>query len=414
MEKIKLLHLADLHIGMENYGRLDSNTGINSRVLDFVRRFDEAITYAIDEDVDAVIFAGDAYKSRDPNSTFRREFARRVKRLANAEITVLLLVGNHDLPSVHKRATALDTFDILDVPNVIVANKEKLYTIDTKRGKFQIGAVPYPAKSRLMTRDEYKNMSIEELDRQLSEIVSQNIEGLASEVSSDYPAVLTAHLSVSGARLGSEQSIMLGRDVLVMKSVLVDSAWDYVALGHIHRFQDLNEGDYPAIVYSGSLERVDFGEEREDKGFVSVELARNDTTYQFHQVHARPFVTVRVEVKTSDPMTEILRRIAREDMMDAVVRVLIKATPERAALISERDVRRAVKEQGAFFVAAIGVDVERRHRQIFGEQSPEELSPMEMLEKYLVAKDTPPERVATLVQYGEEILREISEDNISG
>ncbi|MFN2167011.1 MAG: exonuclease SbcCD subunit D, partial [Anaerolineae bacterium] len=108
MDSIRLLHLADLHIGMENYGQLDPATGLNGRVMDFLRRLNEAVDYALENEIDLVLFAGDAYKSRDPNSTYRREFARRIKRLADAGIPVVLLVGNHDLPAQERRASRIE------------------------------------------------------------------------------------------------------------------------------------------------------------------------------------------------------------------------------------------------------------------------------------------------------------------
>src|SRR5512139_857188 len=123
MQPIKLLHTADLHIGMENYGRMDPETGIHGRVMDFLRRLTDMVDYAIDEGVDLFVFAGDAYKMRDPNPTFQREFARRIKRVADAGVPVVLLVGNHDLPAVAKRATSIEIFGVLDVPNVYVGDR---------------------------------------------------------------------------------------------------------------------------------------------------------------------------------------------------------------------------------------------------------------------------------------------------
>ncbi|HZB96695.1 MAG TPA: metallophosphoesterase, partial [Herpetosiphonaceae bacterium] len=73
----KMLHLADIHIGMENYGRTDPATGLNTRLQDYLQRFDEALTYALEtEPVDIVLIAGDIYKNRTPNPTHQREFAR--------------------------------------------------------------------------------------------------------------------------------------------------------------------------------------------------------------------------------------------------------------------------------------------------------------------------------------------------
>ncbi|MEX0787364.1 MAG: metallophosphoesterase, partial [Anaerolineales bacterium] len=93
-DPIRLLHFADVHIGMENYGRLDPATGTSSRVRDFLDRLDEMIDYALQGEADLAVFAGDAFKNRDPEPTHQREFAARIKRLADA-MPVLVAVGNH-------------------------------------------------------------------------------------------------------------------------------------------------------------------------------------------------------------------------------------------------------------------------------------------------------------------------------
>ncbi len=67
---IRLLHFADLHIGMENYGKLDPVLGISSRVRDFLDRLDEVKQYAREHGADLVVFAGDAYKTCDYDKNF--------------------------------------------------------------------------------------------------------------------------------------------------------------------------------------------------------------------------------------------------------------------------------------------------------------------------------------------------------
>src|SRR4030042_1219134 len=110
---IRILHFADLHLGVETYGRVDAATGRSTRLLDFLRALDELVDYAVEERVDLVLFCGDAYKSREPSQTHQREFARRVRRLVDAGIPVFLLVGNHDLPAAVSRATSLEIYDTL-------------------------------------------------------------------------------------------------------------------------------------------------------------------------------------------------------------------------------------------------------------------------------------------------------------
>jgi exonuclease SbcD len=405
MNNIRIMHLADIHIGMENYGRLDPATGLNGRVMDFLRRLNEAVDYALDNEVDLVLFAGDAYKTRDPNSTYRREFARRVKKLADAGTPVVLLVGNHDLPAQDKRASSIDIFRTLGVPNVLVATQDRLHRIITRRGApIQVATVPYPVRQRLLSRDEHKDKTIAELDALVQELVTQNIQALAEQVDPSIPAILVGHFSVSDAEYGSERTVMLGRDVVVLKSVLAVPAWDYVALGHIHRHQELNKGQQPPIVYAGSLERIDFGEEKEPKGFVVADVRRGHADWEFHRVEARRFVTIREDVRDqADPLEVLSESIARHDITDAIVRVIVQAQPEQEGLLRDGDIRRAL--DGAYFIAGISKEMERAYRQRLGGESPEGLTPAELLEHYLRSKDTPPERVAALLKHAENIFQ---------
>jgi exonuclease SbcD len=198
--------------------------------------------------------------------------------------------------------------------------------------------------------------------------------------------------------------VMLGRDVVVLKSTLADPVWDYVALGHIHRHQELNGGQHPPIVYCGSLERIDFGEEKQPKGFVIAEVRRGHAEWQFHRVAARRFVTIRADVRDEpDPLAALLEAIAGKDVADAVVRMIVQALPEQEGLLRDADIRHALSD--AYYGAGISKEIERAYRQRLGGESPEGLTPAELLARYLESKETPPDRVEFLLRHAEEIFR---------
>ena len=91
--------------------------------LDFLKSLDRIVDTAIDEKVDLVIFAGDAYKDRSPAPTFQREWGRRIIRLSNAGVPIDPLVGNHDLSPAAGRANAMQEYETLNVPNVKLISK---------------------------------------------------------------------------------------------------------------------------------------------------------------------------------------------------------------------------------------------------------------------------------------------------
>ena len=98
MRELRVIHFADLHLGVEAGGRPNPDTGLNQRIHDVCDRLDELCAVAEEEEVDAVLFAGDAFKNQHPSPTLQNLFAKRVRRLARSGAAVFLLVGNHDLP----------------------------------------------------------------------------------------------------------------------------------------------------------------------------------------------------------------------------------------------------------------------------------------------------------------------------
>jgi exonuclease SbcD len=412
MPPIRLLHIADIHIGMENYGRLDPQTGANSRVMDFVRRLDDAVQYALDSEIDIFLFAGDAFKTRDPSPTYQREFARRIKQVADAGIPVVLLVGNHDLPVAERRATSTEIFRTLAVPNVYYANKDDLLTIMTRRGApLQVATVPYPLRARLMKQEDGRSIPLPELDARLEEIVNDSIRALADRARQhpDLPTVFTGHFTVRDAQFGSERSVMLGADAVIPKSALADDAWDYVALGHIHRHQDVNKGRYPSIVYCGSLERIDFNE-MESKGWVEAEVEKGHTTWRFvshYKTPARPFVVVRAdlrEMENGDPTKAVVAAIAGQDLNGAVVKVKLDLLAEQEPQLRDKELLDALEKAGIFYLAAIEKTVERHDRMRLDGGSVASLTPAKLLEAYLQQKNLPPERIAQLLAAAQGIM----------
>ena len=403
-EAIRVLHFADVHIGMENYGRLDPATGTSTRVRDFLTRLDEVIDYALEHQADLAVFAGDAFKHRDPEPTQQREFAQRIKRLADAMPT-LLLVGNHDMPAVAAKASSVDIFRALEVPGVIVGYKPEAQIVATRRGPVYLAWMPYPMRNRLLTREEHQGKSIEELEVALRQQVSVVLRNLAEEAAGhDMPRLLAGHLSVAEARLGSERTVMLGKDVAVLRSALAEPVWDYIALGHIHQHQDLNPGGRPPVVYSGSLERIDFGEEGEAKGFCWVELERGQAKWKFVPVKARPFLTIRVDARgTEDPTAAALEALRGVEVEGAVVRVQIRLAHDQQAGLREREIGAAL-EAAASVTVSREVEVEARAR--LGDLAPESLTPLQLVERYFQSRGETPERVQALLAKAEELLRD--------
>src|SRR3954454_970949 len=179
---IRVLHLADIHLGIENYGRVDPATGLSTRLGDFLRTLDSALDYALDNKLDLVLFAGDVYKNRDPSPTVQREFARRIRRLSAAGMPTFLIVGNHDLPNTAARAHTVEIFDTLQIPNVWVARVPKLYTIETRGGPLQIAALPWVTPHTMLTKDEFRSASMDEINNMLADRIEKVLDSMVEDL----------------------------------------------------------------------------------------------------------------------------------------------------------------------------------------------------------------------------------------
>jgi exonuclease SbcD len=407
---IRILHFADLHLGIETYGRIDPATGLSSRLIDFLEAFDQVVDYALDNDIDLILFCGDAYKSRDPSQTYQREFAKRIRRLVEKDKQVFLLAGNHDLPNVLGRATSVEIFDTLSIKNVTVANIPQTYRIEMGKGALQIVALPWVRYGKLLSRVDTKNLSLSQLNQKLQEILTNWINAQANALDTHIPAILAGHLSHSEASVGSEKIMTVGRDYFLLRSNIANPAFDYVALGHMHRRQTV---DHPVpVVYPGSLQSIDFGDEGDEKGFYVVQIdekapkGKRLKDYEFHHIKTRRFLTVEVDANTDNPNATVLQAIAKQKVKDAIVRVYIRVSAENEGLIQENEIRKALKD--ACFIAAVSKEVERGHRARLGGQPIEGLTPLQALKLYLESKKTPKEREKLLLEYGEKLIQQCS------
>jgi len=427
---LKFLHIADIHMGVENYGRIDPSTGLNTRLLDFVRSLRFAFDTAIREKVDMVVFAGDAYRSYDPSPTHQRELASQIKRLVDARIPLVMVPGNHDVPASFGKASPLDIFSTLGLANVYVVRKPTILRVRTRRGEAQVACLPWPSKSMLLSKDEYRKLSADELTRRVEEICSGIISDFASRVDPEIPSILVAHLAVSGAAYsGSERSAMIGDDPTILTGVLANPAFDYVALGHIHRFQDLNPKGKPPVVYSGSIDRVDFSEADEEKGFCIVTIkerevtipegegtlalfpagdgtVRRETNYRFVPVPSRRFVNISVNVEPDgDPTSRILEAIEGEDVSDAIVKVTYTVPEGRGSVADLGRIREALSD--AFLIAGIIRRTEVPERKLRARIS-EETAVIDALERYIEANPRLKDMAEDLKRYAAELERELN------
>ncbi|MHC5773225.1 exonuclease subunit SbcD [Nostoc sp.] len=402
---IKILHLSDIHMGSGfSHGRINPTTGLNTRLEDFVNTLSKCIDRALTDTVDMVIFGGDAFPDATPPPYVQQAFASQFRRLMDANIPTVLLVGNHDQHSQGQGGASLNIYRTLGVPGFVVGDTLTTHCIETRNGKVQVITLPWLTRSTLMTRLETEGLSLAEVNQLLTERLRVVLEGEIRRLDPDVPTVLLAHLMADNATLGAERFLAVGKGFTLPLSLLTRPCFDYVALGHVHRHQNLNKSNNPPVIYPGSIERVDFSEEKEDKGYVMLELERGSAEWEFCPLTVRTFRTIEADVsKTDDPQAVLMKAIAKYDIQDAVVRLIYKLRSEQMDLIDSSSLHTALSPAHTYTIQAELVSQLARPR-IPELSASSSIDPMEALKTYLKNREDLKDIAASMLDAAQKLL----------
>ena len=416
---MKIIHFSDLHIGYTRYSKgIDLETGLDNRIVDFLNTFDELVNYAIEENIDLVIFAGDAYKDRNPSQTHQKEFAKRLLKLTKANIPVALVVGNHDMPGNKGRATALDIFPTMNVDNITVIDKLQLYELKTKSGiQIQILGMPWIRKGSLISRlsNIKKDITIEDLNKQIIQTLDNSLEKEISKINKSIPCIFSGHLTVMEAKTSTETLMSIGADYMFPAQFFARPEFEYVALGHVHKDQVLIES--PPVIYSGSLERVDFGEKNDTKGFYVIEIEPKKSqgnrlvSYKKVPVSARNFreYIINIPKETEFPVNIIEEELKSNDIKDSIARITIESTREHYESINDPKIQSILSNAKYLVSTELKLISEKKINDL---QITENLGIIDSFEKYLENfKEINDQKRKRLLDFGKEIINEYENEN---
>ena len=402
---MKILHLSDIHIGSGFcHGRVNPATGLNTRLEDFVKTLSLCIDRAIANHVDLVLFGGDAFPNATPAPYVQEAFANQFRRLVDADIPTVLLVGNHDQHSQGLGGASLNIYRTLGVPGFVVGDTLTTHRISTRSGDVQIITLPWLTRSTLMTRQETQGSSLAEVNQLLTDRLEVVIEGEIRRLDPDLPTVLLAHLMADNATLGAERLLAVGKGFTLPLSLLTRPCFDYVALGHVHKHQNLNKSNDPPVIYPGSIERVDFSEEKEDKGYVMIDLEKGKADWEFCPLPVRTFRTIEIDLsKQDDPQKALLKGIAKYDIQDNVVRLIYKLKSEQLDLIDNSSLHQALSIAHTYTIQAELVSQLAKPR-IPELSASSSIDPMSALKTYLNNREDLQEIMPSMLEAAHNLL----------
>ena len=285
---MKIIHLADSHLGFSSYSRMDEHG--QNRIEEMVYSgFDQAIDKIIQAHPDAVVHAGDVFHHVRPKIKPLVVFQRGLQRLMEEGIPVIVISGNHDAPKSFSLTSPFRLFEGLRDVHIAQRYKYERFLV----GDHYFHCIPF-----CLEPQDY-----------LTEF--EKIERSGRDV-------LVMHGLVESLQNRKMRSV--GEHEL--KDSLLKSDFDYIALGHFHGQARVANNAY----YSGSVEYFNFGECQDEKGMLLVDLETGDAT----NVPVKPKYMMdhpAIDCKGlhSEEIAESLLELCHEDeIRDRMVRITLK------------------------------------------------------------------------------------------
>lgn len=294
---MKIVHISDTHLGFSAYSKLDPVEGVNQREADIYKAFEQAVDKAIAIGPDLVVHSGDLFDTVRPQNRAIDFALKQLIKLSKAGIETVLISGNHSTPRLRETGNIFRIFEHLE----------------------HIHPVHEPGVKRIRIGDATIHAIPHSVTPSLSEV-------LAGTKPTDETVfnILVLHAGVMGSRKYNMDEF---NEQTVPQESLKGN-WDYVALGHFHEFGSVTKNAY----YSGSTERMGFGEAGQDKGIAEVDLSSHSV--EFHKLPIRDMLDLETLDAKGLSSSEILReardRISASSIDDKIVRLVVKNTNPEA------------------------------------------------------------------------------------
>ncbi|MEE8199421.1 MAG: metallophosphoesterase [Thermoplasmata archaeon] len=389
-----LVAVSDVHEGVNFPYRLDPETGVSARALDLHRNFVRSAQYAIAQKADVFVVTGDLFDRTHVSPTFREQVRRDViEPLGEAGIPTWLIAGNHDQPRMWARGTSLE--DFRGYPHVEVFREPAVREVTVEGETVTALLLPYLHPEQILDRvrerlgEDVPREQIFELGRRMLEewMRRRTDEARGAHI------LLFGHYYVDGAQVRSTASPEVLPGEFSLRLAGIPEAVELGIFGHIHLHQTVGD----RVVYVGAPERVDWGEEGDDKGFLTYRPAES---WAFHPLPTRPMMKVEVDLGGEDATESILNALP-EDLEGALVRLHVRLDEGQRQRIDETALARRLS--GAFHY-----DVGYRYREREKVAAPEfTLDPLRLFREYIELNYADHARMEDILRDGEEILREV-------
>lgn len=374
--------------------------------------FDWIIELIQSEQINVLLISGDIFDRTNPSSKDRTMYYQFLKRLIGLKLQVIITGGNHDsIGFLNAPGEILNLLDIHVIGGATNPIEDEIITIrdDSNQVRLVVAAVPF-------LRD--KDLRNRALDQQYESRVDAIRAGiklhyhqLGQTISESYPntpSIAMGHLYATGAKTSeSERDIHIGNAAAIEHTTFGDT-FDYIALGHIHRPQRVNQDDF--IRYSGSPIALSFSEKKDEKSVVILEINQE----QLDQPKVIPVPKFRALKKIQGTLNEVelqLKNYTTDHLLPCFIELQVNEKDYKTASIMRlEEICTEYLNETKFQILKSKISFEsgaKNTSDLFAaNKSIEDLQPKEVFQKLLEVEEVEHDQRTALVTAFLEILEE--------
>lgn len=389
--------IGDLHVGASyNLGKTDPKTQLNTRLLDFSETFNKIIDEFINRQVKLLILTGDIFETRHPTSAQLNTFGKCIRRALDSGIEILVNVGNHDQQR-NISTTTVDVFGTLDLPSLKVFQDFSVF----KYRNINIIFMPY--RDKKMMGAETNSEAIKLIDEKLNELTKDLVGS----------KIVVGHFMLEKSPDESDPDSFSLNELILPLSMFQN--YDLTVMGHIHKHEIISSKK-PAIIYSGSMEKVSFGEKDHTK--VSI-ILNPDNLENVEIIKTKTRNLYEINLDYSDLKNSLKNGINNKIIQDinifdeknrltnSITKVIIKVKEEDLYFVDQAIIKSCVMKKGAMYCAGIYI-TSLNSRQLRNRSVTETLTGKAAFKLYIDSLTAETELSKKKLQkYAEEIIEEV-------
>lgn len=313
--------IGDTHFGASfSLGKKNAKTGLNTRLEDYEKTACQTINRMTKDGVKHLIFTGDIFEHRHPNTLYQKIFSRILSYAFDCGVECIdIVVGNHDQQRTGD-ATTISYLKELNLPTLRVHEELDLVTISDKNDVPVANWIfmPYRDRSWLEADDHVEAVKI----------IQNDLKYLMSQTSNQAPIFLVGHMTIEGTFYADEDLILYSDKEVYLPQEMFEGI-DITIMGHVHSPYVISESPY--IAYIGSMEKRGAFEDHDKKYAI---IDPKSVSVEYFAEPCREIYELKVDYSESfvgetlmDRFYEDLEEFASfYNLKNSIVKVIVKIT----------------------------------------------------------------------------------------